>query len=130
MMVYQDAPFHFEITTNEENPLVKSIEGFSIPLVRDIDLKEVWRGTTFPRKQGWNRLMLSQDSTEVFNFYVLDTSQWTSLQAVKNIRKNKRYFSQREKSIHKITTSKPIEPWWFFIVFLLAMSFLWLEPKL
>lgn len=130
MMVYQDAPFHFEITANQENPLVKSTEGFSIPLARDIDLKEVWRGTTFPRKQGWNGLMLNQDSTEVFNFYVLDTSQWTSLQAFKNIRKNKRYFNQQEKSTNKIATRKPIEPWWFFIVFLLAMSFLWLEPKL
>lgn len=130
MMVYQDAPFHFEITTNQENPLVKSLEGFSIPMARDIDLTELWRGTAFPRKQGWNQLVIASDSTEVFNFYVLDTSQWTSLQAFKNLNENKRYFNQQVRSVEETTTVKPIEPWWFFIIFLAAMSFLWLEPKL
>ena len=130
MMVYQDSPFHFEISTSQEDPLVKSTDGFSIPLARDIDLKELWRGTTFPRKPGWNKLMMSQDSTEVFDFYVLDTSQWTSLRAFKNLNENKRYFNQQSRSTEKTKTVEPIEPWWFFIIFLLAMSFLWLEPKL
>jgi hypothetical protein len=130
MLVYQDAPFHFEVNTSRENPLVKTTEGVSIPLARDIDLKELWRGTTFPRKPGWNQLAMSDDSTAVFNFYVLDTSQWTSLRASKNMSENKRYFRQQDGNTVKTTSVKPMAPWWFFIAFLMAMSFLWLEPKL
>jgi hypothetical protein len=130
MMVYQDGPFHFEINTIRENPLVKTTEGVSIPLARDIDLKELWRGTTFPRKQGWNQLVMGDDSTAVFNFYVLDTSQWTSLRASKNISENKRYFQQQDFNIVETKAIEPVKPWWFFIAFLMAMSFLWLEPKL
>lgn len=130
MMVYKDHPFHFEINTGVENPVVKSSEGSSIPMAQDMDLKELWRGTTFPRETGWNQLVVSHDSTAVFNFYVLDTSHWASLRAFNNIIENKRYFSQQTRSAEKTTGVKPVEPWWFFIVFLLAMSFLWLEPKL
>ena len=130
MMVYKDHPFHFEINTGVENPVVKSSEGSSIPMAQDMDLKELWRGTTFPRETGWNQLVMSHDSTAVFNFYVLDTSHWASLRAFNNIIENKRYFSQQTRSAEKTTGVKPVEPWWFFIVFLLAMSFLWLEPKL
>jgi hypothetical protein len=130
MMVFQDAPFHFEISTIRENPLVKTAEGVSIPLARDIDLKELWRGTTFPRKPGWNQLAMSDDSTAVFNFYVLDTSQWTSLRASKNMSENKRYFQQQDRNTLTTTSVRPIAAWWFFIAFLIAMSFLWLEPKL
>lgn len=130
MMSYPDAPFHFEINTTQENPLVKSQDGFSIPLARDRELRELWRGTTYPRKPGWNQLVMSHDSTDVFDFYVLDSMPWNSLDAHQTMSDNKRYFN-RELSSPKMTTFlKPIQPWWFFIVFLLAMSFLWLEPKL
>ena len=130
MMSYPDAPFHFEINTAQENPLVKSQDGFSIPLARDRELRELWRGTTYPRKPGWNQLIMNQDSTDVFDFYVLDSMQWTSLDAHQTINKNKRYFNRELSSAQMMTFLKPIQPWWFFIAFLLAMSFLWLEPKL
>ena len=130
MLSYPNAPFHFEINTTQENPLVNSQEGFSIPLARDRNLRELWRGTTYPRKPGWNQLAVSHDSTDVFDFYVLDSMQWTSLDAHQTMSENKRYFNQPQKSAQITIFLKPIQPWWFFIVFLLAMSFLWLEPKL
>jgi len=129
-MVYQDAPFHFEINTVEQNPLVYSMDGFLIPLARDIDLKQVWRGVTFPRKLGWNHFAMEHDSAAVYNFFVLDSTQWTSLVAFKNRNENKRYVNKQEKRAQKTTVLKPVQQWWFFILFLLAMSFLWLEPKL
>ena len=130
MMVYRDAPFHFEINTVEQNPLVYSMDGFLIPLARDIDLKQVWRGVTFPRKLGWNHFAMEHDSAAVYNFFVLDATQWTSLVAFKNRSENKRYVNKQEKRAQKTTVLKPVQQWWFFILFLLAMSFLWLEPKL
>ena len=130
MWAYQDTPFHFEITTSQENPAVKSEKGFTIPMAQDIDIKDLWRGTTYPRNQGWNRLLMSHDSTEVFDFYVLDTTNWTSLVSHKTMTENKWYFDQIERGIETNSYTKTIEPWWFFMVFLLTMAFLWLEPKL
>lgn len=129
MMVYKDAPFHFKIKTPQKRPVVKSSEGYDIPLSRDMDLEELWNGNTFPRKPGWNKLRMEHDSTKVLDFYVLDTAQWASLRAHKTIRNNKRYFNQNKRNIEITTSSKPVPSWWFFMVFLVAMSFLWLEGK-
>lgn len=129
MMVYQDAPFQFQIKTFQENPVVRNTDRTRIPLARDMELTQVWGGTTFPRKLGWNKLMLEQDSTAVFDFYVIDTAQWTSLNAVKRVNENLRYFDQPVAADERTESQRPIKLWWFFIAFLLAMSCLWLEPK-
>ncbi|MCP4884726.1 MAG: hypothetical protein GY908_13155, partial [Flavobacteriales bacterium] len=130
MFAFQDAPLEFEITTAKENPIVKSISGFSIPMAQDINMKDHWKGTTYPRKEGWNKLLMNHDSTAVFDFYVHDTSHWTSLVTAKTIIENKRYFQRKEGIVETKSYRKPIQPWWFFLMFLLSMSYLWLEPKL
>jgi hypothetical protein len=129
MMVYKDEPFHFKIKTTER-PLVKSSEGYDLPLARNMDLEELWRGTVFPRKLGWNKLLMEHDSTKMMDFYVLDTAQWASLRAHKSISNNKRYFNQNKSNVEFTTSFSPVSPWWFFMVFLVTMSYLWLEPKI
>ncbi len=130
LMVHQDAPFNFNINTTRESPLVKSIEGFSIPLARNIELKQRWSGTVFPRKLGWNKLIMKHDSTEVLDFYVIDSTQWTSIGVSKRISDNRRYFDQTGNSSKMAASLRPVQPWWFFVIFLAAMAYLWLEPKL
>lgn len=138
MMVYKDAPFHFRIKTPEQRPLVKSSDDYDLPLARDMDIDDLWHGSVFPRKLGWNKLVMEHDSTKVLDFYVMDTVQWASVRAHKNIRNNRRYFDQNSKNIaFRIPASRqagstarsPVPPLWFFIVFLVAMGYLWLEGK-
>ena len=130
MMVYQDAPFEFQLKTVQEEPVVRITDESRIPLARDMELTQVWRGTTFPRELGWNQLLLEQDSTAALDFYVMDTTQWISLNAAKRVNANLRYFDDQELTREVAGSQRPIKLWWFFIIFLLAMSFLWLEPKL
>jgi len=130
ILAYQNVPYDFEISTTQASPLVKSQAGFSIPLAQNIDINDLWSGTTYPRKKGWNRLLIDHDSTKVLDFYVLDTSHWTSLMTAKTIRENKRHFHHKEDAVQTKSFRKPIQPWWFFLLFLLSMSYLWLEPKL
>ena len=124
-------PFTFEIRTSLENPLVTNNEGDIIPLRQDVDILNKWTGITYPREKGWNQLTLKADSTQVYEYFVTDTNKWKSVRATETKELNQRNFNndELEKST-KAEVKKPINRIWFFLIFLVSMGFLWLEPKL
>ncbi len=128
-LAFIDEPFHFEIRTSQNNPVVTK-DGNIIPLRRDVDILNKWTGITYPREKGWNQLSLKADSTAVYQYFVTDTSKWKSLVANQSKELNKRNFNNELKKSAKSVIQKPINRLWFFIVFLMSMGFLWLEPKL
>jgi len=130
-LAYKDQPFEFELRTTVSNPIVESSEGYSIPLQRDVHVKSLWKGTVYPREIGWKQQYNKQDSTVVFHYYVTDSSQWKSITSFNTIRTNQFHFNDSFKSENSIKdTLKLVNPLWFFMIFILCLGYLWLEPKL
>ena len=127
--VFEDEPFEFRIRTFQENPKVIGNNG-RISLKQNIDIPELWSGITYPKKIGWNKIHLKNDSTATLDFYVMDSTQWKSITTYNTIEENKRQFN----SIADITANTkvliPVNQLWFFLIFILSMGYLWLTPKL
>ena len=128
--VYQDQPYEFELRTTVKKPTVKYSEGYAIPLERDIYVKSLWKGTVYPRKTGWKNNYVYQDSASVFQYCVIDSSQWKSISNFKTVKVNLDHFNEKGKSkIIQVTALKLVNPLWFFVIFILCSSYFWLEPK-
>lgn len=128
--VYLNEPYKFRVNTNQEEPLALHSKGYQIPLKKNLFLKEVWEGVTYPRKVGWQSIYSKRDSTVMLNYFVLDTTEWKSL-AYNRIQKgNKLFFNDGAGSAPIKKIPQELNSLWFFMVFVLGMGYLWLEPKL
>jgi len=101
-----------------------------IPIKADIDIPTLWTGTAFPREEGWSYLSASGDSISRFYYYTGNTKDWSSLRAQETMQENVRYFNSELKDNQLQKVQEPINLIWFYIVFLLSIGFLWLEPKI
>ncbi|RIV43364.1 hypothetical protein FQ017_13015 [Flagellimonas pelagia] len=128
-----DKPFHFKLRTGLPTPYVKSDEA-AISLIQNLEISTVWQGTTYPRNPGWNQLQIQKDSAADFHYYVYDDFQRKTVSEKQTREANLREFgmgkSVEESKITSTQTLEPIPPTWFFVLFLLCMGWLWLEPKL
>jgi len=128
--VFRDAPFNFKLRSRDSVPTVRNLDGTLISLIQDLDNANIWRGVNYPREKGWQQLQLENDSTAILDFYVHDAEVWKSLISVNTTKKNKQNFNGLGKKELVQKQEKPINPLWFFGLFLLCMGYLWLEPKL
>ena len=129
-MAFKGEPFYFKIRTHINDPKVLDNTNGLIPLLNDIDNNSLWHGKTYPKKTGWQALQLEQDSIQVFHYFVADTSQWTSLKSYKTSTSNKRQFNSNKEMGESYTTQQPMPLIWLYVLFVLSMGYLWLEPKL
>ncbi len=127
MMAYKDEPFNFQIRTGADSPRLK-MNTEKVSLVQHPDFPEVWSGTTWPREIGWNSIEL--DTTATFDYYVAEENHWSSLNAFSTQLANNAYFERPIATGPGQNPLEPINPFWFFIVFLICIGVLWLEPKL
>lgn len=131
-VAYLDQAFKFELRTAIPKPNLESSEGYSIPLQRDLYVKSLWKGQVYPRDIGWKQQYLSQDSMAVFQYYVTDDSQWKTITNFHTIKGNQIHFN--DDTIHSVPAPrealKPVNPLWFFLIFILCSGYLWLAPKL
>lgn len=126
---YKDEPFEFDVRTSQESPQVIGSNG-KIPLAQIPDLSELWTGSTYPRNVGWNSIELKNDSTAKLDFYVMDSIHWKSIRTFKMGRENKRKFNSLVDSTVDKKVLAPLNQFWFFLIFVLGMSYLWFTPKL
>src|SRR5690606_13460163 len=103
-------------------------EGRIIPLVQDVNISELWNGTLWPVEHGWHQLQ--QDTIATFDFYISEENSWRSLKAQTTQENNRRYFDHFGESVSRRRSWEPINPLWFYGIFLICMGGLWLEPKL
>jgi hypothetical protein len=127
---HQDRPFHFKIKTAIDNPTILNAEGMQIALQQNVDIKSNWNGTTFPTKVGWNQLHVKNDSLSKYDYYVMDTLNWKSLMAFSTFEENQRHFDGTYENQDKVKFLVPINQFWFYLIFIVGMGYLWLEPKL
>lgn len=127
MILYKDEPFDFRLRTSLEDPVVQYNDENIVSVVQDLNLPELWRGTTWPREAGWNRLNI--DTTSALEFYVSEADNYGSLTAYKTIAKNQQFFDQPVSPGERYKPLEPINPLWFYVLFVLCVGGLWLEPK-
>ena len=127
---YQDQPFYPTIRTSIKNPDVLNSEGIEIPIQQDVHIASKWYATTFPTKIGWNQLHVKNDSLSTYDYYVMDTLNWKSLNAFNTRKENQRHFPGSSENQKKVKFLQPINQFWFFLIFVVGMGYLWLEPKL
>lgn len=128
MIAYKDEPFNFRLRTVLDSVKVKNQDENTIPLMQDVDFPTLWKGTTWPKRSGWNTLQA--DTSGIFEYYVTENTHWNALTAFNTLEGNRCYFNRPEPAVQGLRPLEPVSPLWFFALFLFCMGGLWLEPKL
>lgn len=129
-----DAPYGFRLRTAREEPLVNSGEGSAIPLIQDPALPTLWQGRFYPKRAGWNRLEILGDSLYGHTFYVYAPEQRKAMGQAARLEANVRLYpgpgTFGPLGEPRVKRPLPLSPLWAFLPWLLAMGWLWLEPRL
>ncbi|MCM4168319.1 hypothetical protein KCTC52924_03885 [Arenibacter antarcticus] len=128
--VFVNEPLNFKLNNFTADSVVRSSDGYSVPLMQHVEVKNLWSGTTFPRQTGWNSLQLEIDTTTNNAFYVMDTLSWSSLRGYDLIQENKRFFNSKKDAAKIPSQYQLMNPLWFYSIFILGIGYLWLAPKL
>ena len=84
----------------------------------------------FSKQTGRQELKLQQDFNTNLKYYVVDSSHWQSVKANNVIKANKKFNNTNSNEYKLNTSSKPINDFWLFLIFICCIGYLWLEPKL
>lgn len=127
-IAFLNEPLHFKVRTLLPNPEIFSGKGNVIPLKQDVNISSLWTGTTWPGEAGWNSLQL--DTIAQFDYYIFPDAAWNSVTAVETGTANSKFFNRRVEVSQREIPPEPVNPLWFFGLFLIGMGGLWLEPKI
>ncbi len=123
-------PLEFQLNTQTKPVNLQNLDGHTIALKRNVDLLHLWSGKIYPSNFGWNELHLQDDDTpQKKSYFVFDSISWKSVREYNKKQRNQWHFSKEVKG-SKFTTKIAIERIWFFIIAILGLGYLWLQPKL
>ena len=126
----RDAPFEFKLRGSLSNQELVNEQGLRLPLLQDLLIPTLWKGQDYPEHTGWNRLRFTSDSLPEFPYYVYGERDWETLETEGTRKANTLFFEGASTSQTTAKGLVPVSPWWFFALFLAAMGWLWLEPRL
>ncbi|MDY8137972.1 hypothetical protein [Aquimarina sp. 2201CG5-10] len=129
-VLYKDEPLDFVLRTSISKPKVTTDIGYQVSLLGDVNISNLWKGTTYPKKYGWNMLTTTKDSINRLEYFVTDTTRWRSLVDYNKIAKNLYNFNRTQKNTKPTFIQEPINPLIFFSIFLICIGYLWLAPKI
>ena len=124
-----NAPFDFTLRTNLEEFTVVDTDSSTVGLLQNPQIPSLYSGTTYPKKSGWNVLKMTSDSTANYAYYVMNPTDWKSLEISKSISENQKEFQKVLNENRTVWVDRPISLIWFYIPFLLGIGWLWLAPK-
>ncbi|HQT22725.1 MAG: hypothetical protein B7X86_10875 [Sphingobacteriales bacterium 17-39-43] len=130
---------------NQETSIIIETGSDSIPVARsEAELLKFeqnpvlgfqWTAPYWPQKTGWQLLETgnSPDSVQSW-FYVFNKNDWASVHAVEKIKNNRKFSEEsftesNEQNISVRYYREEVPPVYFFILFLLSCTYLWLEAK-
>ncbi len=123
---YPHEPLDFQLVSTDDRPEVH-YQHMQLPLRQHEFIADRWYGQLWPMKSGWHLL---QEKTEKW-FYVFEEGDWQEVRQAGTLAANKLAFSDTSSTLRKIEMApSEISLWWFFLLFLLGLGYLWLEPKL
>ncbi len=123
------------IETESDSIPVASSEGELLKFAQDDVLGFQWTAPYWPRKAGWQLLEsgTSQNSIQSW-FYVFNKNDWASVKAIEKIKNNNKVAentlagNNEQNSVERYYR-ETVPPAYFFILFLLSCTYLWLEAK-
>ncbi|MDT3404619.1 hypothetical protein [Mucilaginibacter terrae] len=91
-----------------------------------------WQNTYWPQKAGWQQAKAGNNTTEWW--YNYSKSEWNSLKKMQKIKINKDFAAnqtQKQTVTKQIQETQDIEvpKIWFYMILLVACTFLWIERK-
>lgn len=130
---------------NQETSIILETDSDSIPVARsEGDLLKFeqnpvlgfqWIAPYWPKKTGWHLLEKESSPTPVQGwFYVFNKNEWASINSVEKIKNNRKLAEDsisesKEQNILERYYQETVPPIYFFILFLLSCTYLWLEAK-
>ncbi|WP_370173431.1 hypothetical protein [Leeuwenhoekiella palythoae] len=130
-IVRPNEPYTIKFRTAVSEFTLTDIDGNSIPVIQDPDIPELWLATFYPEETGWFTLRFSAgDTISEYAYYVFAEEDWQARAAMALTKANQDNFTKGNAEVEELQVKRPINPIYFFILFVLAMGYLWLEPKL
>lgn len=122
-----------EIQTETGNKSHFQIKGEKLAFKQHSLMSFQETGSFWPSEPGWQSFQF--ENTDSNWFYVFDEKAWTEVKASEKLKNTQNFIEQSAKNI---TTGNgavqvykdTIHPIWFYILFLLCCTYLWLEVKL
>jgi hypothetical protein len=126
--IYEDEPIDLEMISSGEMPSLLH-DSTRVSIEEDLYIDNIWRTRIWANEPGWHSISTGQDSTKEF-FYVSKKNDWKTVAAAKSI--NATTLSSSENQIRRGETEflEPIDPIWFYLMFIVSAGMLWLLPKL
>lgn len=101
-----------------------------VPAAEDVFLDDVWRARLWNAAPGWHRLWIKGDSTQL-NYFVSDTLELKALRAARQLSQIQAMASgHSNQDVVDRKNPQPVNPIYFYLLFLVAAGCLWLAPKL
>ncbi len=130
-IVRPNEPYTIKFRTAVSEFTLTDTDGNSIPVIQDPDIPELWLATFYPEETGWFTLRFSAgDTISEYAYYVFAEEDWSTKKASELLKVNQDFFKNTDAEGNEILVKRPINPLYFFVLFVLAMGYLWLEPKL
>ena len=108
-------------------------EAALLPLIGDPTEPDRWRGTFWPRRPGWHRVVLPGGAP--FDFHVDPPGSWPALAAAHRRMVTARFATELMESANgatekEVTQTAPIASGWWYAMLLLGAGVLWVERRL
>jgi hypothetical protein len=92
-----------------------------------------WTATYWPTQNGWQQI--TQNGSPVYQWYAFEPNAWASLHAAENVEATEKYLAANNAKADAVTTAEntirvPVSKIYFYILLLLACTYLWVEKKL
>ena len=124
-------PYTIKFRTAISDFTLIDADGNFIPVAQHPDIPELWSATIYPEEIGWFTLKFSTgDRVSEHAYYVFSEADWQTLKASARVKANRDFFNNADTDLKELLVKRPINPLYFFVIFVLAMGYLWLEPKL
>jgi len=94
---------------------------------QDLHIPTHWYATYWPDSSGWHQIFINSDTSWL---YVNQSGEYQSLRQIQNRNTNFKVFGDLKANDQALSYWKEINLVWFYLLFLLSVGYLWLEPKL
>ncbi len=126
---YQNQPMKFVVNSDSLTRII--YEGAEIAMKRNMLVNDKWEGQLWPNHSGWNYLDMNEPELNRVWFYTHKETAFKSLNLASRIEANSR-MERMGDHFSKATVEKQVDIslWWFYMIFVLSVAYLWIQPKL
>ncbi|MBX2965879.1 MAG: hypothetical protein KF845_07015 [Cyclobacteriaceae bacterium] len=125
--LYVDEPVVINIISAAEKPNLL-LDSINIPVQEHPLIDNVWEATVRIPQAGWHNLTIAQDSTTL-PFYAFAENEWASVQKTNQLQSMRKFATNKTGETDGHMIEKPVNPLWFYLLFLAGATVLWLIPR-